>query len=94
MSDALTVHLDAELAERIRARSRETGVPPEAVVREAVEQSLFRYDDYDWGPDHDPDPEIDRRIAEETRRNGDGVPAEQALQEFRERVEARLTQRR
>lgn len=77
MSDALTVHLDAELAERIRARSKETGVPPEAVVREAVEQSLFRYDDYDWGLDHDPDPEIDRRIAEETRRNGDGMPVEE-----------------
>jgi predicted DNA-binding protein len=42
MSNTLTVRLPEELLERLREKSRRTGLPVGRVVRQAVESSLSR----------------------------------------------------
>jgi predicted transcriptional regulator len=75
--DAFTVQIDDDLAEDVKAAAAAKGVPIEMFVRDALASQVLA--EIEWSDD--PDPEIDRKIAEETMRRGDGIPWET----FRER---------
>jgi plasmid stability protein len=78
--DGLTVRIDDDLAEELRAAAAARGMPVEAYVRETLASRLLA--DIEWSDD--PDPAIDDAIAEETLRLGDGIPWEV----FQERLKA------
>ena len=59
----------------------------------ALEQHLWRREDFEWDEGDHPSPAVDAWIADECVRLGDGVPAEQALAEFQARVEAAVLKR-
>ena len=78
--DGFTVRIDDDLAEEVRAAAAAKGVAVETFVRDALASHLSA--DIEWSDDLDP--AIDDRIAQETLRQGDGIPWDQ----FRERFKA------
>ena len=78
--DGFTVRIDDDLAEEVKAAAAAKRIPVEMFVRDALTHHVLA--DIEWSDD--PDPLIDERIAEETLRNGDGIPWE----EFRKRLDA------
>ena len=62
----LTLHLDTDLADRLRRAAEAAG--------DNVDSYAARALDYVIGPDRDWS--VDEAIAEETIRNGDGIPLE------------------
>ena len=70
--DGFSVRIDDDLAEDVKASAAAKGIPVEMFVRDALASYLLA--EIEWSDD--PDPEIDRRIAEETMRRGDGIPWE------------------
>ena len=48
MADGFTLTIDSDLAELIERRAKEVGAPRELVARQALQQALFRYGDYEW----------------------------------------------
>ncbi len=75
----------------LKARAEMLGVTLDAVAAEAIEQQLFDYDDYDWGPD----PEHDPRTAtiDTFDLTGPTNPAEEVLARFRAELEKRFAER-
>ena len=78
--DGFTVRIDDDLAEDVKAAAAAKGIPVEMFVRDALASHVFA--EIEWSDD--PDPEIDRKIAEETLRRGDGI----AWEDFRDRFVA------
>jgi len=48
MSNTLTIRLPEELLQRLREKSRRTGLPVGRVVRQAVESSLLQEEQLAW----------------------------------------------
>ena len=67
--DGFTVRIDDDLAEEVRAAAAARGVAVEMFVRDALISQLSA--DFEWSDD--PDPAIDKRIAEEAIRTGDTI---------------------
>lgn len=89
----LTLTIGSEIAEKLRVVAHDLGVTPERLAAFALEQHLWRFEDYEWEEMEHSSPAVDAWIADECIRLGDGVPAEQALAEFRKRVEAAVLKR-
>lgn len=75
----ITLRLDANTSRLLKEAADAEGVTPEAIVSRLV--SDLALDLIDWPDDVasglvDPDPAIDKRIAEETRERDDGIPWE------------------
>jgi predicted transcriptional regulator len=66
----LSVRIDEDLADELRAAAEARGVPIETYVRDAVARRLFS--DIEWLDD--PDPRIDERIIDEAVRRGTLIP--------------------
>jgi predicted transcriptional regulator len=71
--DGLTVRIDDDLADELRAAARALGVPVETYVRDAVSQRMLS--EIEWSDD--PDPRIDERIVDDAFRRGSLVPWEE-----------------
>jgi predicted transcriptional regulator len=69
----LTLQIDEDLAESVRAAAAKKGIPVEMFVRDALAFHVFA--DIEWS--NDPDPVIDQRIAEEALRTGRTIPWEE-----------------
>ena len=71
----ITLRLDSDTIRLLTKAADAEGVTLEDMLsRLAVEHA---HDQIEWPPGTiDPDPEIDRRIARETRERGDGIPWE------------------
>ena len=48
MADGFFLQIDADLAALIERRASEAGLSRDDLARQALEQALFRYEDYDW----------------------------------------------
>jgi len=81
MADGADIHIDAERAERLKAAAEVAGLSPEAYALQALDRAM----DDDWA----------EALAslEEFDRTGQSVPAEEALETFRRKVEQRRAQR-
>ncbi|HEY2710640.1 MAG TPA: ribbon-helix-helix protein, CopG family [Caulobacteraceae bacterium] len=66
----LSVQIDDDLADEVRAAAAASGVPVEVFVRDAVAHRLSAA--IDWSDD--PDPRIDERIIDEALSRGDTIP--------------------
>ncbi len=67
--DGLTVKIDDDLAEDVKAAAAAKGIPVEMFVRDALAFHVSA--EFEWSDD--PDPEIDMRIAEEAIRSGNTI---------------------
>lgn len=81
----MTLRLDADTARLLKEAADAEGLTPEAMVSRLVADRTLDFPD--WPDDIasglvDPDPEIDRRIARETRERGDGIPLEDFIKRF------------
>ena len=65
----LTLHIDADLAARLKSAAEANGESVEAYAKHALE--VFADNGADWAEDD--------RIAAETIANGDGIPLEDVL---------------
>lgn len=92
MADGFTLELDADLAARLKARAEEVGVSPTELALQLIDEHLFARD-FEWEEGIDPDPAIDERIVEEAIRNGDTIPLEDALSQFRADLDRELAKR-
>jgi predicted transcriptional regulator len=72
---ALTIEIDEPLAERLASAAASKGVAVETFVRDALASHL----DQDWVWNDDPDPAVDEAIAQEAKRTGDLVPANEVV---------------
>ncbi len=68
--DGLSIQLDEDLAQEVKAAAAALGVPVETYVRDAVARKLFA--ETEWSDD--PDPRIDERIISEALLRGDTIP--------------------
>jgi predicted transcriptional regulator len=66
----LTVQIDDDIADDVKAAALALGVPVDVYVRDAVAHRLLRDDQ--WSDD--PDPRIDERIIEQALARGDTIP--------------------
>ena len=66
----LTLAIDEELAESVRAAAAKKGIPVERFVRDALAHHI--YAEMEWSDD--PDPAIDQLIADEAIRSGQTIP--------------------
>jgi len=78
----ITLRLDPETARLLREAAEAEGVTPESLGARLIVDGMVGH--LDWPDDVasglvDPDPEIDRRIARETRERGDGTPLDEVL---------------
>ena len=89
---AVELTLSEAMFQRLKTRSDKLGMTLDAAATEVIEQGLFDYDDYDWGPD----PENDPRTA--TIRPFDPseptYSLEEVMTEFDAELERRLAEQR
>ena len=69
----LTLEIDEDLAESVRAAAAKKGIPVEMFVRDALAFHIFA--DVEWSDD--PDWSIDLKILEEALRTGQTIPWEE-----------------
>ena len=68
----LSIELDDELADSVRAAAAKKGIPVEMFIRDALTHHMFA--EVEWSDD--PDWAIDQQIAEEALRTGEATPWE------------------
>jgi hypothetical protein len=83
---AITLILDEALSEKLERRAAAEGLTAQEFARQAVERSLFDYDDYTWigdDPRHDTAEESEVDLA-------DCKPWDEVKRDLLARLEARL----
>jgi len=83
---SITLTLDEALSEKLERRAAAAGMSQQAFAQQALERSLFDYDDYTWIGD---DPR-DRRVEEPTTEISDGRPWEDVKRDLRAQLKAHL----
>lgn len=74
----IILRLDPDTARLLKKAADAEGVTPEVLGARVIADGMI--DHLGWPQETvDPDPEIDRRIARETRERGDGIPLDQVL---------------
>jgi hypothetical protein len=68
--DGMTLQIDKDLAESVRAAAAKKGIPVEMFVRDALVFHIFA--ETEWSDD--PDPQIDERIVAEALAREDTIP--------------------
>ena len=92
----LTLRLELKLSEpaarHLKERAEKLGISLDAAAADVIEQMLFDYDDYDWGPD----PENDPRTAtiEPFDPDAPTYSLDEAMALFDAELERRLAERR
>jgi hypothetical protein len=83
---SITLTLDEALSEKLERRAAAAGISQQEFAQQALERSLFSYDDYTWIGD---DPR-DRQIDEPGGDVSEGRPWEDVKRDLRAQLEARL----
>jgi len=83
---SITLTLDEALSEKLERRAAAVGMSQQEFAQQALERSLFDYDDYTWIGD---DPR-DRRIDDPEVDLADCKPWDEVKRDLMARLEARL----
>ena len=86
---SITLTLDEALSEKLERRAAAAGMSQQEFAQQALERSLFDYDDYTWIGD---DPR-DRPIQEPTAEVSEGRPWEDVKRDLRTQLKALLAAR-
>jgi hypothetical protein len=79
MADGFDIHVDEDRAARLKAAAERLGLSVADYAMAALDQAMTDDPPLRWV---DPDPAIDKAIADEARRTGDTIP----WTEFRDRL--------